>query len=480
MKTPGLINMLGQIHPTGFRGKMTSSLTRCLARALANPVDAPTRERAALHVLDWIGCAVAGAVKPAGQCFLRQAAERSAGPLSVIGGAGLASPEQVAFCNGGLGNILEMDDIHRNAILHPGPVVIPAALAAAEASKSSAATFLDAVVRGYEAMIRIGEAVGPGHYAIWHNTSTCGPFGAAAAVGSILNLNEDRFVWALGNAGTQASGPWRCRHEPVMTKHLHTAQATEAGYNAAALAAIGFSGPEFMLEGQQGFFQAMCPDPLPDRVSAPFEGEWKIWETGFKPWPACRHAHAAIDAALELKETHDPDPRQISRIRVHTYRDARIFCDKRVPTTVLEAKFSIQHSVAMSLLEGAPALSAFAADTLNRREVASLRDRTTVAVSEDIDQRYPEHYGSGVDLDLDDGRTLSTTVTDALGDPENPLPEARVISKARQLMETAALQPGTVASVADAVLALSNGGSLSALSELLSDFSAQLEWDRVA
>ncbi|WP_419908224.1 MmgE/PrpD family protein [Hoeflea sp.] len=457
---------------------MTDSLTRKLARIVARPVEPVVRERAALHVLDWVGCAVVGAREPAGQLVLKHAARGPSGRYTVVGGRSVGTPEQSAFCNGGLGNILEMDDVHRTAILHPGPVVIPAALAAAESCGATAEVFLNALVRGYEADIRIGSAVGPGHYANWHNTSTCGLFGAAASVGSVLGLNEDQMVWALGNAGTQASGPWRCRHEPVMTKQLHTAHAAQAGYNAAALAELGFTGPEYMLEGEQGFFQAMCPDPLPERILEDPDGPWKVWATSFKPWPACRHAHAAIDAALEARSREQFDPAEITSVTVRTYGDAKRFCDRLDPQSTLEAKFSLQHAVAIVLLAGEPKLADFSTDAISRADVTALRDRVSVQLDSVFDTSYPAHYGSGVDVKLSDGRQITVNVPDALGDPENPLSDDRIVHKAQHLMMAAGLTETAANSMTDATLSLASGGNLARFSALISEISPQLDQDK--
>lgn len=172
----------------------------------------------------------------------------------------------------------------------------------------------------------------------------------------MMKLDRERLVWALGNAGSQSTGPWRCWHEDVMTKQLNTARAAEAGYVAASLASTGFTGPLFILEGRQGFFDAMCPDPVPECILANPDAPWMIWETSFKPWPACRHAHAAIDAALVLRKSHDLLPPDIQTIRIRTYADASRFCDREVPTTTHEAKFSLQHSVGVTLLDGEPDL----------------------------------------------------------------------------------------------------------------------------
>jgi 2-methylcitrate dehydratase PrpD len=334
------------------------TVTAQLATLLARPVDAATRERAALHVLDWLGCAVIGATTAPGLALRRWANREgiAAGPCAIVGG-GRGSLWTALIVNGGVGNVLEMDDIHRTAILHPGPVIVPAALALAQRENASSAAFLDAVTRGYDAAIRIGRSLGPGHYKYWHNTATGGVFGAAAAAGSLLNLSREQLVDALGNAGTQASGLWQVRLEPVMGKQLHNGRAAHAGVLAADLARDGFTGAQSILEGPLGFFNAMCPDGRIERVTADPAAPWLIFETGFKPWPACRHAHPTIDAALALRESIDPAT--IESVEIASYKDAVTICDREHPSTAVDAKFSLQHSAAVVFLSGKPTLADF-------------------------------------------------------------------------------------------------------------------------
>lgn len=445
--------MSGQISSTDL------SVTERLAAIASRPVRPRDRDRAALHVLDWTGCAAIGAASPQA-AILRAMLGETLGPCRVVGGAETVETH-AALINGSLGNVLEMDDIHRRAILHPGPVVIPAALAAAEASLASPQALLDGVVRGYEAMVRVGAAVGPGHYRYWHNTSTCGPFGAAMAAGSVLGLGEEALVWALGNAGTQASGLWQVRHEEVMSKQLHAGHAAHAGLLAARLAAGGYTGPRTILEGEQGFFAATCPDGDPQAVVADPEAGWAIYDTSFKPWPACRHAHAAIDAALELRDRVSPD--EVESIEVETYPDAIRFCDRPDPATVVQAKFSLQHSVAVTLLDGPPALAAFEPARFVATDVAALRRKVTVAEDTALAARYPEHYGARVSLRTGRGETLAAEVPDALGDPGNPLEESRIVAKAEALMAAAGLDAKATERLVAAVRELTEASDLVAL-----------------
>ncbi|WP_237213617.1 MmgE/PrpD family protein [Falsiroseomonas oryziterrae] len=440
---------------------MTESLTEGLVALLARPISQGDRRRAALHLVDWIGCAVAGAASEAGAVFRRHA-EGASGPARILLG-GTASARDATFANGAFGNVLEMDDVHREAILHPGPVVMPAALALAAERDAPGHALLDAILRGYEAEIRIGRAMGPSHYARFHPTATIGPFGAAAACASLLGLDATRSVWTLGNAGTQAGGVWQCRHEKVMTKQLHTARAAAMGLEAATLAALGLTGPRLILEGPQGVFAGLAPDARPHRVLADPGAPWLVHETSFKPWPACRHAHPAIDAALALRPRIEG--RAIAAVRVESYADALAFCDRAAPSDTIGAKFSLQHAVAVALLDGPPPLSAFDPPALARPDLAALRAKVTVAEDAAFTRAYPAHFGAAVTVTLTDGAVLREAVPDALGDPENPLSEDAILTKARMLMESAGVaRPDAVIAAA---LALAEGAPASHLNAAL-------------
>lgn len=151
---------------------------------------------------------------------------------------------------------------------------------------------------GFEAMTRVGMAVGPAHYRIWHNTATCGPYGSAMAAAALLHLDGPATVHALGNAGTQSSGLWQFLDTGAMTKHLHAGHAAAAGVLAADLAQAGFTGPPAILEGAKGWFAAACPDADPAAVVRDPDGPWQLMQTSIKPWPSCRHTHPVINAPV--------------------------------------------------------------------------------------------------------------------------------------------------------------------------------------
>jgi 2-methylcitrate dehydratase PrpD len=404
-----------------------SSITERLALRLAEPVAPEDRDRARLHLVDWVGCAVAGAREPDCARMRSLAQGEGSGPCRIIGG-GRTGPQAAALANGPAGAILEMDDVDRRGLLHPGPVVMPAVLAmAGHLGTVGGDPLLDAIVRGYEAMIRIGRAAGASHYRFFHPTGTCGGFGAAAAGASLLGLDAERTAWALGLAGQQASGLWRARHEPGSVKALHDGRAADNGVAAALLAKDGFRGPLRVLEGDQGFFPAMAPEGDPDAVLVP-AADWAIHDVSFKPHAACRHAHPAIDAALALRDRLGPLP---DRVTVMTYRDAVLFCDRPDPTTPAEGKFSIQHSVAVALIHGDAGLERFEPAALADPAVMALRSRIGVQTADDLTAAYPARFGARLTVHAGGGDHVSEAL-DALGDPENPLSAEAIRAKVRE------------------------------------------------
>lgn len=431
------------------------SLTWQLLHAAQRQVDTRTRQRAVLHWLDWMGCVAAGARSPVGLVLQK---------MQLLPGAARYTPSllgmaqdsyQAMLMDAGPANVEEMDDMHRQAILHPGPVIMPVLASLSRSHRLSAARTLDAVVRGYEVMIRVGRAVGAQHYYYWHNTATAGVYGAAAACADALQLPLAQAVWALGNAGTQAAGLWQVRLEPVMSKQLHTAHASWAGMTAATLAFAGFTGPQFILEGERGFFAAMCPGANLEIVNQS-EPDWLIHGTSFKPWAACRHTHATIDCVLALRQQMGDQSFEFSDCVVTSFNDALSICDKPQPQTRTEAKFSLQYCVAAAAQFGPLQPQHFDNDVLARLDLQHAARKVRLEKDEAINAAYPAHYGAKVVLHFANGQTLGHSVTDALGDPERPLSPQAIFDKAQGLMAYGGVNSERIGAALQAALLLLN------------------------
>jgi 2-methylcitrate dehydratase PrpD len=344
-------------------------------------------------LLDWLAC-VAGA------------RGSEAGEL----GAAISSRgwERATY----LGNVLEMDDVHRTGLLHPGPVVWPAALSLSTADMDAR---LDAAVRGYEAMIAIGSAFDAHHYAHWHPTATMGVFGACAAFGSLLGFAPVEYANALGNAGSVAGGLWHMRHDDVLTKQWHIFHAVRTGRDAALHVHYGATGPQGLIEGPQGLFAAMTKEP--GEIASNADG-WLIDTVSFKPFAACRHAHPTIDAAMELRASGTLEP----PFRVETFKDALTFCDRPEPRNELEAKFSLQHAIAVVADGRRAEPEDFTSEAIAK--LAGLRAQVAVAEGPEFTARYPAHFGA---------RVNGLELVDTLGDPERPVGEEEIVAKMRSL-----------------------------------------------
>jgi len=330
---------------------------------------------------------------------------------------------------GALMHILEVDDLHRQSVVHPGCVVIPTVLSLGLREGLSGRKMLEAVLKGFEACTRLGNSVGPAHYKIWHNTATCGTFGAAYAAGSILGLSKLELRDALGNAGTQSSGLWEFSASGTMSKHLHAGRAGQSGVIAADLASYGLSGSPTILEGKRGFYAACCPDAIPEALLSNPEGKWQLHHTSIKPWPCCRHTHPAIDAALEISlQLKGEVPESIE---LGVTQAALDVCDKPTPETLYDAKFSLQHSVSIAILCGQVGFDSFESEA--RQQTSVLASRISLKLDEKIEDAYPEAWGAEVKVVLTNGKELSVRRKHAKGDPDAPLSPAEMREKAAML-----------------------------------------------
>ena len=426
-----------ELDPSIERASLSEQLAEFVVGTRAEAVPAAVREQAAWWVLDWLGCAIAGLETEPGRILLQHAIAQPTGLASCLGLAEGRAPQVAALHNGGVSHIVEMDDVDRASVIHPGAVVIPAALAVGERIGASGRDLLAAITLGYEVAIRVGESVGKTHYFHWHNTATCGVFGAAAAAGWLLRLDDRQMTWALGSAGTQAGGLWEFIADGAMSKHLHTGRAAANGVLAAELAALGFTGARRILDGRQGFFAATAPDGNPTAVTADLGFGWKLLGVSIKPYPSCRHTHSAIDAALQLRQEHALRIEDVERVDIAGYHSVLDLTDNPSPQHLYAAKFSVQYCVARALADGAVRLSDFSDERIADPAVRDLMARTVLRLDQALDARYPSEFPAEVTLILRDGRTVRALVASPKGDPENPLTADELTAKFQKML------PGT-------------------------------------
>jgi 2-methylcitrate dehydratase PrpD len=394
-------------------------------------------------ILDWLGSALAGAMEPPAEMARCVVARFGSSSEAKVFGDGGASALGAALANGVASHILELDDVHKGSTLHAAAPVIPAALAVAEREHADGEAFILDVVLGYEAALRIGEAVNPSHYKYWHPTGTAGTFGAAAAAGSLLRLDATRMLDALGSAGTQAAGLWEFNADGAMSKHLHPGKAAFNGVLSADLARAGFTGATRILEGERGFFAATSASHDASRITDGLGSKWKISENCYKLHSCCGHTHSAIDVAIDFRSSRRWSARQaaaeIESIEIETYGSGFEIVKEMNPRTPYQAKFSIAYGVAVALLEGMAGLEQFGAERFNENgvvdsEIAALLGRTRVTVAADLTAKYPSAWPTRLAVRLRNGTALTGMSDYPRGNPENPVSTEGLEEKCRALV----------------------------------------------
>lgn len=387
--------------------------------------------------LDWFASALAG---------------KGARPVSVIDGFAAAmgpregraenlltrrhtSPFFAALVNGAASHFVEQDDLHNSSVLHPGTVVFPAVLAAAQDAGASGRDLIAAAVAGYECGVRVGEFLGRSHYKVFHTTGTAGKLAAAAGVAHVLKLDAGRMQHCLGSAGTMAAGLWEFLRDAADSKQLHTAKAAADGLMAAYIARDGFTGARDILEGKQGMAAGMSSDADVRWLTDGLGTRWATAETSFKFHASCRHTHPAADALLTLMQRHGLKAGDIAQVTAHVHQGAiDVLGPVTDPQTIHQSKFSMGFVLALIAALGRAALPDFTEKSLKNKELRNFHDRVTMVLDPAIDAAYPRRWIGRVTVRTHDGRTLECRVETPKGDPENTLSRTELEDKALRLV----------------------------------------------
>ena len=361
-----------------------------------------------------------------------------------------ASTRAAALINGVASHTVEFDDIYSAALYHPGSPVIAAALALAERERASGETLLCAIIAGYEVSNRIGAAVNPAHYSWWHTTGTVGCFGAAIAGGCVLKLDQAQMQHALNGVVSMAAGLQQAFRTDAMTKPLHAGRAAEAGVLAALGAKYGVTGAEQMLDGARGFGNAMSKDVNWDEAVQGLGEQWTIASTTQKNHGCCGRTFAAIDAVIELRNTHKLRAGDVESITVGTYAAALEICGDYRPNTGYEGKFSLPYCVAVGLIDARVRLDAFDDAHLRDGEIRELMTKVELAVDEQCQQVFPRQRSARVTIRTNDGREFKHHAKNRKGDPQAPLSDAEIVDKYRELA-TPVLGHGLAETLLDAL-----------------------------
>jgi len=399
-------------------------------------------DRVKYFFLDLIGVACRGSQEDSSQSmyrFIREMGHRRQGGV-IIGTKERTLHLYSALANGTSAHAIEMDDVNNEASLHPGVVVFPAALATSEMVGGTGKRFIEAVVLGYEVMIRLGRALGAqnSYRRGFHPTGTCGSFGSSVAVSKIMGLRPEGMTSAMGIAGSQAAGSMEYLAQGAWTKRFHPGWAALSGMVAAQLAQKGFRGPISIIEGRDGFLHSYSEEADESKVLEGLGTQYEILRTSIKPHACCRYMQPPIDAVLKIVKENDLPPEKVKKVRVGilragAYLIAEPLEEKYTPQSIVDAQFSMPFGAAVAVLYRKAGLREFRLSKIRSEEVKRMMKRVECVTDPDLEKTFPKQWCATAEILTRDGKRYFTKVEYCKGDPENPLSWEEVIDKFNDL-----------------------------------------------
>lgn len=394
-----------------------------------NPPPARVLQQAKACMLDSIACGLFGSRQPWGEIMAANtAAESAPGPCTVLGQARGLTAAPAALVNGTAIHGYELDDLIVGAVVHPGAVIVPAALAAAEVSGATGLRLLLGVIAGYEAMARASLALGaePSQRG-FHVTAVVGPIGAAVAAGITMGLTREELLAAIGLACSASSGikSFAGGSGGGMVKRMHAGRSAEAGVRMSQLAARGFTGPRAALDGRFGLLEVFGGKTAQaDRLWEGLGEHWATDDIWVKMYPMCGGIHTAAQLLADLRGGAPLRADDVQSVRVGVSKFAARNNGDPAPVDTMGAQYSIPYCAAVALLADPMDPSMFSDQALARTDLREVASRVTLCVDERSESVYPNQLGANVELRLRNGEVRNAAALDAHGTPADPCSDA--------------------------------------------------------
>jgi 2-methylcitrate dehydratase PrpD len=416
---------------------ITWSLARFAAETRADGIPREVRERAKASFLDTLGIAIGGMSERAPRILCDHVRDLGTNGAATVLGAGFkCDPGHAALVNGVAADIVGWSDISVIQMTHPSVSICPAVWAVGEQVGSSGEEVLAAHIVGVEVANKIGAGVKPGlQKRGWHPLAVLNTFGAAAAAGRLLGLDVTGMQNALGIAGGEAAGMRVAMG--TMSKAFGAGRSARDGVRAATLAAMGFTGPTDVIEARDGFLQTFGDGVKGEGILGHLGDPFEFVEPGItlKKFPACTRSHNAIQALLDLRAERPFHASDVERVECLVTPAVVDYLKYPRPTSALEAKYSMQYCLAVTIVDGRLSIASFDDARVGDPEVRALMDKIDMRVWEEY-ARYgynPSHapYGCRLSIHLADGTTLTRQADRGPWEPASPPSWSEVVEKFR-------------------------------------------------
>jgi 2-methylcitrate dehydratase PrpD len=375
-------------------------------------------------IVNYLGCALGGSHDEAVDIAIRTFGPYSGPPTaSVLGRAQRLDPLHASLMNGISSHVFDFDDTTPKNYMHPTSPVASALFAYASANAVTGRDFMQAFITGFEAEMRIGNAVYPAHYdAGWHITGTAGIFGAAAAIGRLLGLSRHQMIWSIGLAATQAAGIREMFGS--MAKSFHPGRAAQNGYSAALLAQAGFTAGEHGLEGPRGFASVQAAAYDLSKITAGLDVDYELRANTYKPFPCGIVNHPTIDGAIQIHHEHHPAAASIAAVRLRVAPLVLDLCNQTNITKGLQGKFSVYHGAAIGLVRGKAGIQEYTDEAVSDAAIRHVRDRATAVGDTSITEDQAH-----IEVELTNGAMLTRFVEKSLGNIHRPMTDRQLDDK---------------------------------------------------
>ncbi|GLK56616.1 2-methylcitrate dehydratase PrpD [Methylopila capsulata] len=402
--------------------------------------------RVKLHLLDTLGCAVAGRGLDISANARAFASRTGAGGTTRIFGApgGFAAPA-AAFANSVIANALDFDDgfeVAGKGMGHPGASLVTAAIAALADEPVSGSAFLAALIAAYEINNRLILAAQPTprRFGEVYGIAQHQAIGAAIAYGRLSELDAPAMRNAIGLAGALTAVPslhkynWRAR--PIISLKDGVAPAARAGVEAVMMGRHGFVGSADLLDGPQGYWRMIGSDCFdPSTLVGGLGAEWFAGRGSFKLYPACRWLAPALEAFEDAWTAAGCPASEIALIEVETFS---VIVDKLMeprPVSPIDAQFSLPFAIGAIATRRAPGSDWYAAPAFADPLMASVARKVRATVDPEMDRLMSgatRRPSASVTLTTSDGSAFARRVNAPLGGEARPVDEATIVEKARR------------------------------------------------
>jgi 2-methylcitrate dehydratase PrpD len=442
----------------------TQTLAQFVSGLRYDDIPLSVREHCKNLLLDALACAVSGRLgEETGQVAAFASALAQSSESSVIG----AEPMSLAgatLLNAYLITATTMCDVHRETMTHVTPEVMPPALLIAERDGLNGRALLTAIAAGCEITTRVGIGTDYPKFRArgWHGPGVFGPFGSAAAVGSLLKFDAETMARAFGLAGSQAAGTFAAWGTP--TVKFHQCRGALSGLMAALLAQQKFVATrEFLTAKDGGLYNTYVDGGKVEAAVADLGTRWELEQIGVRLWPSATLIQGMNTALFDLLSRQSIDTASMRKVRVSLSPQAfAMHGGFATYKAKFEALLSTHYTAAVILHDRMLTLAQFEP---KRYDDPKLRRFAADQVEVRAD---PTISGSQalVEIDTVDGSLLSARCEHPLGARENPMSRAQIEQKFRTYAE-GFLPDAHIAEVIGAVDRLEDFGSIRRLMDLL-------------